>query len=122
MSKAKILLIAAMLVSGAPLQACNLDGGFGMHRFNPFQAAHSGAGSSSWNDTLLESSNMSRQPEAPLVDDDIVEKSRPDTQTAVDQDPASRSVTTGQGNREGGKQSRVISTKTDSQTERAVVD
>ena len=104
MSIAKIILFVATLSFGAPVHACNLDGGFGMHRFNPFQAAHSGASSSSWNDALIENRQSSRQQEAPAIDAGFVEKTLLDQQKAKDIEPVAKPLATG------------------GQTERVVVD
>ena len=131
MSKVKIMLFAATLGSGAPRQACNLDGGFGMHRFNPFGAAHSNAGSGSWNDSLISNRKGYRQQEAPVADAELAERTILQKLDVRDNEPVSKPLKTDRrdkqrandlGNRGGGTERRVMSRATDLQTERAVVD
>jgi len=125
------MLFAATLGSGAPLQACNLDGGFEMHRFNPFGTAHPNTGRGSWNDSLISNRKSYRQQEAPVADAELAERAMLQKLDARDNEPVSKPLKTDRrdkqrgndlGDRGGGTQRIVTLTATDLQTERAVVD
>jgi hypothetical protein len=87
--------MAAMLSFGAPLHACDLDGGFGMHRFNPFQAAHSNAMSGSWNDALNQSKISGQRPEKPVAENEHSEEALLVNQKAKGDDTVSNPVRKG---------------------------
>ncbi|QTD56885.1 hypothetical protein [Parasphingorhabdus cellanae] len=92
------ILSLAVVSLGTPVHACGLhgdfDGGFGMQRFNPFQAEPSD-NSSSWSASLNQQRKMSPMPKTQDTDAEPVEKAWTDTQNTDEQEPVSRGTPIG---------------------------
>lgn len=99
------ILSLAIVGFGTPVHACGLhgdfDAGFGMQRFNPFQAEPYD-NSSSWSASLVQQRKMSPMPKTHDTDEEPAEEPWNDTQSIDEQESISGGTPIGRRDDESG--------------------